>query len=260
MGSAGSMAGMVGGSSFEPITGSDERYTLRSRAEILAVLRGLQKHRAMITIYFDQGREFILTTILSVNPEFEELVFEHGADSRANQSLPKASRLVAVTHQDRIRIQFSTSHAALTTHQDRPAFRMRLPDSLLRLQRRDFFRLDVPMGKAVKAYVQVDPAQPERLLEARLLDISCGGMAMIGTDDGDALEVGRVYPACSINLPGVGTVSAPLEICSIADVMLKNGNRNRRIGCRFVKLSGAMQTIIQRFINTTERERAGIRR
>ena len=170
---------MGANSAFDPVPEADERFTLRSRAEIVSVLRQLAKQNAMITVYFDQGREFILTTILEVNPEFQELVLDLGADPRANKLLLQSTRLVVVGYEDRIKVQFTTSLAQATTRAGHPAFRMRIPGSLVRLQRRDFYRAQLPMGKPVKAYLQPYADQPNKLVEARLVDLSCGGAAMI---------------------------------------------------------------------------------
>ena len=233
----------------------EERFTLRSKPEIVSVLRGLQKRHAMITMYFDQGREFILTSILAINPDFQELVLDLGPDARANRLLLNASRLEVVGYEGRVKVQFTANRAEAVVHQGRPAFRVRMPTALVRLQRREYYRAEVPDERPIKAYIQLRRDRPDLLLEARLTDISCGGMALLSTENGEPLESGRVYPACSINLPGIGTVSAPVEICNAGDISWSSGLRHQRLGCRFVDPSEHMQTMIQRYINNVERTR-----
>lgn len=245
---------------FDPVLEADERFTLRSRPEIVAVLRSLAKQRSIVTVYFDQGREFILTTILAVNPDFHELVLDLGADARANKLLLRARHLEAVGYEGRIKVQFSANHAETTVHEGHSAFRMRIPGAVMRLQRRDCYRVQLLMGKPIKAHLQPFAGRPEQLHEAGLVDISCGGLAMIMTTVDFPIKIGQVYPACSINLPGVGTVSAPLEITDVSDVALKNGTSQRRAGCRFINLPGPMQSMIQRYINQAERQRGLTRR
>lgn len=246
-------------SAFDPVVGVEERFTLRSRPEILAVLRSLEKQRAMITVYFDRGREFILTTILAINPDFQEIVMDLGSDERVNALMLKSTRLLVVGYEDKIKIQFGTSLAEATTHNGHPAFRVRVPGSLVRLQRRDFYRIQLPLGKPVKAYLQPFVDNPDRLIEARVVDISCGGVALTMSSVSIPIANGSLFPACSINLPGIGTVSAPVQITYVSDVTLKNGARERRAGCRFVRLPGAMQSLIQRYINQAEREQHALR-
>lgn len=246
---------MEADSRFDPVPEADERFTLRSRPEIVAVLRSLAKQNAMITVYFGQDREFILTSILAVNPDFNELVLDLGADTRANKLLLQAARLKVVGYDGRIKVHFSANHAEAAAHEGRSAFRVRIPGALVRLQRRDSYRVQLPTGNPIKAYLQPFAGQPGRLHEARLADISCGGVAMILTAVEFPIKVGQAYPACSINLPGVGTVSAAVEITYLSDVALKNGTSQRSAGCRFIKLPGPMQSMIQRYINKVERER-----
>lgn len=238
----------------------EERFTLRSRPEIVSVLRGLQRRHAMITIYFDQGREFILTSILAINPDFQELVLDLGPDARANNLLLKTTHLEVVSFEGRVKVQFGANRAEATVYEGRPAFRVRMPSSLVRLQRREFYRAEVPNERPIKAYLQLRSDRPDELLEARLLDISCGGIALMSTENGEPLKSGRVYPACSINLPGIGTVSAPVELCNTGDISWTNGKPHQRLGCRFVDPSGRMQTMIQRYINNVERANRGVKR
>ncbi len=43
------------------------KYLLHSRPEIVAVLRSLVKKRAMLSVHFDNGDSFLLTTLLAVD-------------------------------------------------------------------------------------------------------------------------------------------------------------------------------------------------
>jgi flagellar brake protein len=243
---------------FDPALENDPRFKLSSRHEILAVLRGLQKHHAMVTIYFDDGREFVLTSIAAVDAEHEALIFEPGPDPRSNKLLMAARQLMVVSYQDRVKVQFATGRAHAVV--DSQGFGVPLPPALTRLQRRDYYRVDLPDGRAVKAFLRLSPDGPLQLIDVRLVNISCTGIAILTYHPGMSLEIGHVYPACSINLPGVGTISAPLEICNISDVTMKEEDRSYRVGCRFLELTEGMQTMIQRYINKLEGERIQLRR
>jgi c-di-GMP-binding flagellar brake protein YcgR len=238
----------------DPAQEIKERCTLRSRPEIIAVLRTLERQQSMITVYFDQGREFILTTILAVYPELQELVLDLGADARANKLLLQAAHLEIEGLEGRIKVQFSAAHAQAAVHNGHAAFRMRIPGAVVRLQRRDAYRMPLPTAKPIKAYLQPFSDRPGQLIEARLVDISCGGVAIILTAVDIPIQIGQVYPACSINLPGAGTVSASLEITYLSEVSLKNGVSQHRAGCRFLRLPSSMQSMIQRYINQAERK------
>ena len=60
-------------------------------------LRGLQEHRELVTVYFGDGRDFIVTMVLAVNPEFEEVVRKAEANP-ATRLIVKAHNIDMVPH------------------------------------------------------------------------------------------------------------------------------------------------------------------
>lgn len=130
----------------------------------------------------DGSQDFLATTLLDVNPEFEELVFDCGSDPVANGRLQRAESLEFVTALEQIRIQFSTHAAEPTIHERLPALRVRLPESIVRLQRREYFRVVTPVVKPLLASVprpegptQEPAVAPARPLGRRLRDVPARG-------------------------------------------------------------------------------------
>lgn len=93
-----------------------------------------------------------------------------------------------------------------------------------------------------------------RFMNANVGDISGGGIGLT-VPDGIALEVGTELQDCRIDLPEVGAMTAKLKVRNQFEVTLPNGGRTKRAGCEFVKLSGPMLALIQRYIIKVERER-----
>lgn len=56
------------------------QFLLHSKSEILAVLRALLKKATMITVHFDQGHSFLLTSIIGLNADNREFVLDVGSD------------------------------------------------------------------------------------------------------------------------------------------------------------------------------------
>lgn len=232
-----------------------EHYQVHSRFEIVTLLQEVANAHALVTVYFNQGAEFIVTSLLDVNPEFEELIYDLGADAGANQRLLKSARMTVVTFLDHIKLQFSAQRAEATTYEQLPALRIRLPDSLLRLQRRNFYRIPTPVARPVVANVP-DPSNPGRRVHLRIHDLSCGGIAMLASQEEIALEPGMLLKDCSIELPEVGLLTAALEVRNVA--IQDQGVRRKllRYGCQFAGLPPAMVSAVQRYITRVERERA----
>jgi c-di-GMP-binding flagellar brake protein YcgR len=124
----------------------------------------------------------------------------------------------------------------------------------MRLQRRENYRIKLPLGQPVQCQVHWNPANPESLTSIRVADLSCGGLALVDFADSVKLVPGNVYADCRIGLGEIGTVTVDLEVVHVVEMTTRNNTRSRRCGCRFVKPPSAMGTLIQRYINKIERD------
>lgn len=231
------------------------QYLLRNKNEVLYVLRSLLGSTDHITVYFNEGKDFLLTTIIGV--EENELTLDYGGDQEANRRALAADKLYCVTSHEKVRIQFVLRSLREVTVQDGPAFRAALPDAVLRLQRREYYRLTTPVARPIKCQIPVEPkdgAGPTTM-EANVVDISGGGMAVMAPPAGLSFKSGDVFPNCRVELPEVGIVIATLEVRNVFDVTLRSGAQVARAGCQFSNLPGPMLTLVQRYIIRVERER-----
>jgi flagellar brake protein len=235
-----------------------ERYLVHSRHEITAILRSLIDRSALVTVYFGERGEFIVTALLSINPDFEELIFDYGAEEVQNERLLASSRLTLVTQLDHIRIQCVATRAEATTFQDMPAFRIRLPDALTRLQRRENYRVKVPLSQPLSCSLQLDPQRDDSRVAIRICDVSGGGIALIDYPPTLDLVPGAVYYGCQIDLGEFGRVTTDIEVVHVMEKTSRNAAKTRQCGCRFRNLRNATLTLIQRRINQIERDQKAL--
>ena len=163
-----------------PVTELD-RYSVVSRFERIAILRGLIEKRAMVTLSFGDESRFVLTTLLAINPEYEELVFEtpRASGNGAAAPDPLAADIVETTGDselDSVKVRFLSGRAERTTWQGQAAFRLRLPERMWRLQRREGFRIDGPVAYPVVCRCLLPDAIAHTHL--RVTDISIGGVSL----------------------------------------------------------------------------------
>jgi c-di-GMP-binding flagellar brake protein YcgR len=227
---------------------------VHTRYEVVSLLREVAASHALLTIYFNSGTDAIVSTLLEVNPDFEELVIDCGADQKANARLLESPRLVAVTFVDHIRIQFSTGRAHTTTFQGTPAFRIRLPDSVLRLQRRNAYRVRVPMANPATLSI-VHPNRADEMLKLKLLDISVGGIAVLATPEDFEWKDGAVLEGCRIELPDFGEFTSDLEVRYSLLLAETGRTQLKRYGLQFRNLGGSTASLVQRYILFLERSR-----
>lgn len=234
--------------------GEYDKYMLRAHGEVLMVLRGLRDHNSQITVFFNEGQDMLLTMLVTIAEN--HLILDVGADAELNRRAVAAGRHYCVALLDKVRIQFLLGEFTPVTHEGRPAFLSTFPKELLRLQRREFYRLTTPIARPLKCRMSLPQADgSDQAYEATVFDISGGGIGITAPPDGMQFESGQQIPNCRIELPEVGIVTCIIKVCSVFEITLKSGGRVRRAGCEFVKLPGPMATLIQRYIIKVERER-----
>jgi flagellar brake protein len=231
------------------------QFMIHSRVEMIGILRDVLKRRSLVSIAYGLSNESIVSALLSVNPEFEEVVLDFGSDNAANQRLLQAKSLTVTTFVEHVKIQFSVQRVETTTFEGRPAIRVRLPQSLMRLQRREHYRIATPLVKPLKCVLPDLLDRNGNVVELRVADISCGGLAMVANSSQIHVDLGRQFDVCQIELPNIGNVTTGLIIRSITEIPDSSLNQGKRCGCQFVNIPGTMVTLIQRYINSLERER-----
>lgn len=227
-------------------------YEVTTRAEVLALLRALRDKRALVTAYVGRGLEFLVTSVIGVHPEFEELTFGLGKDATLNRRLLSAKNIVFVATLDQVKLQFAAERAELIEADGESAFRVRIPDAVLRLQRRNYFRVHTPLARPLVCRAP-SPGRLGEIVDLTVLDISCGGFG-VWVDPGrlDAYP-GLVLDNCTLDLPEVATLELTVEIRHVADIR-RVGRPRKRLGCRFLNADGPTSTLLQRYVNRAERE------
>lgn len=230
----------------------DSKYLIRSRTEIAQILHAIMQKNELVTAYFNQGHDFILTSIVGVDPGLGAVILDCGANAALNEKILDSEKVIFVTTQDRVRVQFVADRIDSVQYSNRRAFKVKFPATLLKLQKREFYRLTTPVINPIKCII---PTAEHGRMESNIADISIGGIGITGYRPENELETGKHYDGCRIDLPDIGTVIVSLEIRNTFEVILKNGAKTRHSGCAFINIPGSMQAMIQRYIIKLDRER-----
>lgn len=236
-------------------TDAYSQYLLHSPTEIAFVLRSAMQKGCMMTVYFDMGQSFFLTSLISVGPK--GLLLDYGSDEEINRRALKTKRLICTTSVDKVKVQFALDEVILAEQDGKPVFFSPLPETLLRLQRREYFRVSTPIANPVKcSIVTMGEDGAPRKLEAPLLDISAGGLGLMATlEESTLFPRGSQFRNCNLSLPDDGPLKVNLEVRNVFEVTTRSGSRYARVGCEFSDLPGLHLTVIQRYITRLERER-----
>lgn len=233
----------------------DSRYLLHSRSEVIHSLRELITKGAIVTAYFNQGRQFILTALLTVLPDRDAFVFDFGSNHELNEKIQSSDRIIFVTALQGVKIQFTTGKPKEVQYKGKDAFIADLPLQVLRLQRREFYRLELP-GFA-KSECTIPGSDGGKSATLTIHDISLGGLGLVASKQHDNYGIMQIQDNCLIDLKESGHIKISLEIRNHVPITQKNGNVSVRIGCRFIAMTPAMATLIQRYMVKIEKEIRG---
>ncbi len=238
----------------EPEGLDQEDFRIHGRFEIIGVLREIIERRSLVTLEF--GGDFIVTSLLALNTESGDLFFDLAQDEAANARIRASARLRFVTLVDNIKTQFETDGAATATFQGGPALRTRMPASVLRLQRRNHFRVKAPRAEPLVCTI---PMPDGTLAQFDISDLSVSGIAMLAGPDLEAFQPGAVFHNCRIEVPEEGTITTSIELRNLVPTRDAGAEGERiRFGCRFLNLAGTVESRLQRYINQLERSRRAL--
>lgn len=233
------------------------KYMLSSRLDIFFILRSMLKHRCMATVYFNHGQSFFLSTLLAVDNENNTLILDSGSDPAINKAVAEASGLIVSASLERVKIQFLLGSLSPTTFEGCPAFRSALPTSALRLQRREYFRLEPPAAAPLRCRIKLNNATGEgRFVEWGVADISAGGISLIAPiEQLDHCQQNVLLTNCRLEIPDEEVVLVNLLVKKAVEFSSEHREHQLRIGCEFVNVPASRLAVIERYITRIERER-----
>ena len=230
-------------------------FEVESRKEIIALLRGIGEKNQLIRMLVHGEADVCVTSILEVQEHSNTVILDCSIDQAQNQRIVAAKSVSFETTLDKIRILFAAEKVERTLFQGGAAFKIALPASLIRLQRREYYRMATPVSNPVRVVIPLPAELGGGSNPFPLADISCGGIAILDNKMMLGDTIGKNYPDCRIDLPEIGTVTTTLQIRNSIDLTLLNNKSNRRLGCEFVDISRGMLAAVQRYITKLERER-----
>jgi c-di-GMP-binding flagellar brake protein YcgR len=230
-------------------------FEIDSRREIVSLLRAIGEKNQLIRMLVRGEADVCVTSILDIDPDTNSLYFDCSIDPEQNRRILEASRLSFETTLDRIRILFTTEGAEETTYDGGKALQVAIPPSLIRLQRREFYRMPTPVSNPVRATIPIPPELGGGSAVVPLADISVGGIAILDNKMVLGNTIGHKYLGCRIDLPDIGIVTTGLRVRNSMELTLLNDKSNRRLGCEFIDISRGNLALVQRYITKLERER-----
>ncbi|WP_137939745.1 flagellar brake protein [Chitinivorax sp. B] len=226
------------------------QFELTSVFDIAHALRQLMARHDLVAVYFSQGQQFSLTSILDVDQVGKAFIIDESGSPDVNRRLAQSDRNLFVATPDGIKHQFTCGQVHQVNFQSRPAFKVPFPSTIIKLQRREYFRLMTPVANPVKVTIRDHPSGRQ---DIPLHDLSLGGLCL-GLPPRPDFNLLDKYDDCTLDLPGFGLLQFGLEVRNLRTERLHQGKEIMWIGCQFLKLSPQQQNLLQRYITQLQME------
>lgn len=225
-------------------------FTISDRRRLIFCLHRLMEDCDPVSIIFNEGRDNILTMLLHVNEEQDTLILDWGSSEEVNNRFLTSERSFIVAMPHGIRNQFLAEKPRKVTYKKRPAFAVQLPEKYIRLQRREYFRLVLPIRQRPTCSFSLINGST---FASAVLDIGLGGAAIEVDSAKTPGNVGEIISGVMIDLGEFGELKTNLNIRYI-NKTTREIRQTSRVGCKFEKLTSAHEHLLQKFITHLQRE------
>ena len=206
-------------------------HLLRSRSKIAPVLEALAARRQNVTVELPEGKGAVSTQLLVADAVGDYILIAAAADAALNDALLALARATLVAEPQDWHIEFVGIEPSAIEHEGAPAVRLRYPEVLSVQQRRQDERLDAIPLLTLRCVADAGGFAP---FDAKIKDISFGGMSVLIYPPDVMVEPGTVLAGSRIEIPGGGAVTLDLEVRYSEMVTLDDGSRARCSGVRFL--------------------------
>lgn len=229
----------------------EERFHITSRTAIQFTLAAFIKAREQFSLQFGDEQQTFVTTLLAV--QADRLVVDCSGSPLTNRQVLDSANNTFLGRPGGIPVQFSTGRAVEISHEGSKAFAVAVPKLLIRLQRREHFRIEIPRGKPLMFFGRLPGGE---LLKLPANDISVSGLGLNAEQLPDGLAVDQELSNCRFMLPGESReFFFAATVRRLVDLQKPGGAHYWRLGLQFNQLTPGDQARIQRYIAHIERER-----
>ena len=241
-----------------------DRYRINSPLEIQAILVKLAERATVVSLHIQDSPWFFLTTVITADRSSGVLLFEYGRDDDINMRVLNAREVRFDTYLDSINVRFAAGDVKTAVLGGLAVFECPFPSTLVRLQRREFFRISPPLNQPIELKVPLTMSIPAAGtgetglsgdMNARGVDISCGGVVFLIEGNYANLPIGRIIREVVLELPKTARLVADLEVRNVRYSATAGHHGTTRIGCKFSRIDSRSTAMLQRYINRIQVER-----
>jgi c-di-GMP-binding flagellar brake protein YcgR len=221
-----------------------DRPPSRAPEEIWRVLEVLRRQRVMVTAGLRGDTLKFQSQLRLLDREGRRMLVERSADPEVNGALLARGRCAFHAEIAAWHVEFVAGGAREAAEQGVPVLEFDFPDVLVRVQRRAHRRALAPERPGLECLADAEGITP---FAATIVDAGADGLGFLIYDPTITLEPGTRLRGCRITRPGGVVLSLDLEIRYTQPIVLADGRRARRAGCRIASPSSTLAEFVRTY-------------
>jgi len=229
-----------------------ESFVLHNRDSILDRLQLMARRRTLLTAVPVGTSIGTSVNVKRILPERGLIAVETGAGPDDTKPLLQAKQVVFSGRVDGIAVKFEVGMVREATLDGYNLLAAPIPDALLWLQRRQYFRAFIPHDMPIKCQISL-PNEEYHWFD--VINLSVRGIALL--DKSGRLRfwgrTGQVFEHCRLDLPNFETERFDLQIRSKLETSAEATRApTLRVGFSFLEIHPRLEAKIQRLLNELE--------
>ncbi|WP_347986911.1 flagellar brake protein [Methylomonas sp. AM2-LC] len=240
---------------------TDNDYLVKNPKVIVNHLTDIYKNRCIISAHFGEENSSFLTLITDYQPKKNSLIIDGAPTDDLNIQLLNSANVIFRTQLNGVKASFVGKRIKKISHGDRISFAMELPNSVFWLQRRQYYRVKIPLShtqsfcemSSGKSIAQLANPLDDTII-LRLTDLSINGFASINAtyDLNNLFVEDKEFIGCQLHLNDGKQDKVSFVVKEITEIKLNNNTQEQRIGCLFTDVSPSFESNIQLYMQFIE--------
>ena len=234
-----------------------DRYRVSNPSEVLAYLNEASTSHILCSVRAAGHPENYLSRLFAIDQLSQQLVFDAPHAPVVTRALVPGSQASIELTLHHVRIGFEAPVIAVAAFKGDPSLFIGLPASVTRLQRRENFRISIPLRRTVR--LSLDD-ELRGLQDLRLTDLSCGGASVVVNGSLEMFPTGRIFDQARLFIADEQIFEVAARVRHASAVRRSGQQAELRLGLQFLHTPPGFEPSVARLVNEIALELSRIRR
>lgn len=237
---------------------TESDYLVKNAKIVFNHFNELITKKCLITAHFGDRNASFLTTIVDLDKNNHIITLDCGPSDEVDKQLLSSGKVLFRTEVDGIKVSFSGQRIRKVQTDGDWVFSMPLPDSIFWMQRRQYYRVKIPLSHT-SSYCELgfepetEAGEPRKVIFP-LCDLSITGFSFLNIDPKltAQLQPDTQFLNCTLHLHNGNQALISFVIKNNIKIRTNSMTMQDRIGCLIQEVSTSFETSMQRYMQDIE--------